>query len=209
MKSFNSCEIQELEILFGLKKVKNHHLLTDWINTQVPINKEITDLLIILKNELADNVDFWNEEDLKMYFISRLLREAFPIQPRYRMFFQCSISAKIGDIQLGGVADMLIATGYQRPIQPYFFIHEYKPERKFAGDPLGQLIAEMLVAQSLNKNSDLPIYGIYVVGRNWFFVILSQKEYSVSDAFVATQDDIFQIFSALKTAKTYIDGFIK
>jgi hypothetical protein len=39
----------------------------------------------------------------------------------------------------------------------------------------------------------LPLYGCYVVGRNWFFLVLNGKEYDVSLAYDATQDDLFDI----------------
>ena len=52
------------------------------------------------------------------------------------------------------------------------------------------------------------MYGCYVIGRNWFFLVLNGTEYAVSDAFVATQTDIYQIIAILRQVKTYIQGFI-
>jgi hypothetical protein len=54
----------------------------------------------------------------------------------------------------------------------------------------------MVAAQKLNQD-DKPIYGIYVNGRNWFIVILDDKTYSVSNPFVATDEDIFDLFAVL------------
>ena len=45
---------------------------------------------------------------------------------------------------------------------------------------------------------------VIFVGRNWFFVVLEGREYAVSDAFVATQEDIFQIAGILQAVKRYV-----
>lgn len=66
----------------------------------------------------------------------------------------------------------------------------------------------MLVARHLN-DYQFPIYGCYVVGRNWFFMILQNNEYAVSDAFVATQEDIYQIVAILRKIKEYIAEIVR
>lgn len=65
-----------------------------------------------------------------------------------------------------------------------------------------------MVAQVQNEN-DMPVYGCYVMGRFWFFVVLYGNEYAVSDAYTATQDDIFQIVSILRAVKVKIEERIK
>ena len=65
----------------------------------------------------------------------------------------------------------------------------------------------MIAAQKANeaKNLNYPLYGVYVIGRLWFFVILDKKRYIKSRAYDATQDDIFKIFCMLRKAKEYIN----
>jgi hypothetical protein len=48
----------------------------------------------------------------------------------------------------------------------------------------------MVAAQVQNKDNEV-LYGCYVSGRNWFFVVMEGKNYVVSNAFNATNDDIF------------------
>lgn len=50
---------------------------------------------------------------------------------------------------------------------------------------VGQLLIAMVAAQYLNEDN-LPIYGIYVNGRNWFLVVLDGQNYAVSNPFMAT-----------------------
>ena len=62
----------------------------------------------------------------------------------------------------------------------------------------------MVAAQKANQYDEL-IYGIYVNGRNWFFVILEHKEYAVSNPFVATDDDIYSLFAVLLYLKDLME----
>ena len=99
--------------------------------------------------------------------------------------------------------DFVVAVGKSKPIQPFFFLHEYKRTRGRDNDPLAQLLVEMLVARELNDHS-YPLYGCYVQGRNWFFVVLDGQKYSESIAFDATKAEVFTMLCVLKEAKAII-----
>ncbi len=119
------------------------------------------------------------------------------------------MSASIDDVKLSGTVDMVVASGFQKPKKPFFCIHEYKQElKKDSSDPLGQLLSEMIVSQKINNNGQV-IYGSYVIGRSWYFIILEGNEYTVSDTYVATQDDIYTIFKILREVKKYIELIVK
>lgn len=47
------------------------------------------------------------------------------------------------------------------------------------------------------------------MGRFWHFVVLHEKEYSVSDAFKATDDEICKMTSMLLFAKAGIEKTLK
>jgi hypothetical protein len=81
---------------------------------------------------------------------------------------------------------MLLSQGRGELIKtPYFFLHEYKREKKYTGDPMGQMLGGMLIGQAQNNNKK-PVYGGYVQGRYWFFSILEEKEYIISDSVSAS-----------------------
>ena len=64
----------------------------------------------------------------------------------------------------------------------------------------------MLAARAFN-GIEYPLYGCYVVGRNWFFVVLEGSMYAESDEYSASnEEDMLQIFSTLREAKTMIMG---
>jgi hypothetical protein len=85
-------------------------------------------------------------------------------------------------------------------------LNEYKPLTKTTpSDPLGQLLIAMLSTQSINTEP-VPLYGAYIIGKFWQFVVLDGQKYAVSKSFDATdKTDLFQIFSILKRCKVYIE----
>jgi hypothetical protein len=54
----------------------------------------------------------------------------------------------------------------------------------------------MVASQKLNQD-DKPIYGVYVNGRNWFFVVLDGNSYATIHPYVITSEDIFDLFAVL------------
>jgi hypothetical protein len=54
-----------------------------------------------------------------------------------------------------------------------------------------------------------PIYGLYIVGKYWRFVVLTGKNYAFGKSLVADQDDIFNIYKALKGLRHAIEEIIK
>ncbi|MCU0342002.1 MAG: hypothetical protein MUE30_19185, partial [Spirosomaceae bacterium] len=81
---------------------------------------------------------------------------------------------------------------------------EYKREKKYSGDPIGQMLGGMLIGQAKNNN-DKPVYGCYVQGRFWFFSILDGKQYVISQSFDSSQtDDARQIIYILRKLKEII-----
>lgn len=205
--NFESWETQDLEITFGLKRVKNMPLLEDWLKSTTEFDDYTKNNIEELRERIFDFVDFWNEDELKMQAISRILDIVKYTNEEYTVFSQRPIKATVNDIELYGRVDFMLAKGRQKPIQPYFFIHEYKQERKGDSDPKGQLLAELLAAQSNNEN-EFPMYGCYVVGRNWFFVVLEKNQYAVSNAFNASDSDIYQIIAILRKMKDYIKNWL-
>ncbi|MBL7815191.1 MAG: hypothetical protein JNL70_09275 [Saprospiraceae bacterium] len=205
MRNFENWETQDLETEFGLVQDYNSTLLNDWLSATATFDDVTKKRLDKLSNKYFEYADYWNEDELKMQGISPILDIVDYSSRVYTVFSQRPLSATINGIEIGGRVDFMIAKGKQKPIQPYFFIHEYKQETKRgSSDPKGQLLSELLVAQHRN-NVEFPMYGCYVIGRNWFFVVLNGKDYAVSDAFVASQKDIYQIVAILNQVKTYIN----
>ena len=207
MKNFENWETQDLEMTFGISRNFSFRLLDEWLKAAFTFDDHTKIRIERLRQSFFEFAEYWNEDELKMQGISVMLDIADFRDKRFTAYSQRSISATINGIELGGRVDYMIARGFQKPIKPYFFIHEYKQEKRRDGDPKGQLLAELMVAQHRNE-SKMPVYGCYVLGANWRFMILHGKEYAVSNTFNASDDDIYQIIAILRQVKVYIEGFI-
>ncbi|MEM7538124.1 MAG: hypothetical protein AAF639_38505 [Chloroflexota bacterium] len=66
----------------------------------------------------------------------------------------------------------------------------------------------MLVAQEINKH-EYPVYGCYIKGNIWYFMVLQGMEYSFSNGYIATREDVFEIFRMMKALKAIIAEMIQ
>ncbi len=77
------------------------------------------------------------------------------------------------------------------------------------GDPAGQALAAMLAAQDVNEHRR-PIYGCYVVGDMWRFMLLQERAYCLSDSYSETGGDgVFEIFRILKALKARVQQWLE
>lgn len=211
-KSFEHWDKEALELKFGLQRVKNPPVLTEWLSAQEPMTTDERMQIQLLRTELEEEVSDWNEEEVKLFFINDLIRMIrFRNQNHYKTFAQRTLAATLQDtnqkpIEMRGRVEMVVSAGKQKPRQPFFFIHEYKPLRPSApSDPEGQLLSAMLTVQSLNQTL-YPLYGVYIQGKYWNFMTLLGMEYAISGSYDATKEtDLNQIVSILKRCKYYIE----
>jgi hypothetical protein len=208
MKSFESWLFDDVESAFQIELKIQNKTLSDWLQSNYDIKERQKESILMLKDVLFRNVNTWNEDELKMQFIGPLLSIVNYNTDKYKAFTQRSLTLKTETIETSGLVDFMIATGKSRPKEPFFFLHEYKsqhPSRK--NDPLGQLLIAMVAAHEKNSIPH-PIYGVLVEGRFWYFVVLHQKEYSVSRPYDAGENDIYQIFAILCKVKDYIEEIL-
>jgi hypothetical protein len=212
MKPFEKWKTEEVELTFGIKLNKKMPLMADWLQFTQPLTDREIEFSEDLRLRLQDFANFWNEEDIKVFFVVPIVDMVrFYHTDKYRTFMESTIQAEALDINntlqlLRGRVEMLVATGKQDPQKPFFFMNEYKPQIKIASDPQGQLLIAMLTAQAKNNGSNLPIYGLYNIGQNWFFVVLENKEYCVSKQFDSTDPaELKQIINMLQYVKAHIE----
>lgn len=203
-RPFEQWLFEDVEIEFDIVRIKNMPELFQWLDIQ-DLPNDIP-ILENLREELVDNVETWNEDELKMLFIAPFLKYfKFNYPPYYRVYTQRHRTLKTATVEASGRVEWMVCTGKQRPRQPFFFLQEYKPEKGTNNDPLGQLLIAMVDAQLRNTSSEVPLYGCYTIGRMWFFVLLIDKTYGVSRAYDATQeDDFYAIRLILKRVVAYI-----
>ena len=197
-KSFKFWTRDDVQKTFNLNRIyEGFEALTTWLKADFLLSESNETLLKELSKELFLSIEEWNEEELKVWFIGPLLRLVNFKVNNFKAFLDRSLFIIINNEKLQGNVDLCVARGNQNPEQPYFFLHEYKPEKKRDNDPLGQLLIAMVAAQHAN-NKDQKVYGCYVTGRYWFFVILDDKNYTVSNSYDATDfEDLKIILNAL------------
>ncbi|MDM8527419.1 hypothetical protein QUF58_04335 [Anaerolineales bacterium HSG24] len=206
-KSFCQWTTDEVEETFGLIPQLEHSLLTDWLTNLPSLVEDDKARLATLQKQLIAYIHYWNEQELQIKFIGRLLNRVEFDQPRYKAFYEREIKTVYNNKELGGLVDFVVAEGRGSPKAPYFFIQEHKRELDSPNDPRGQLLIAMITAQILNNNTR-PVYGAYIMGRAWYFVVLQDKEYAVSLAYDATKEEIFGIYQILQHTKQIIDRLV-
>jgi hypothetical protein len=202
----------ELIKFFGLTRIshsENSLLLQEWLNAQTTLNAGEQYIFDMILTDAKTQIDGWQEEDLKMQFISFVLRLANLSHPEknYLTFFERTVSATIGEYFLKVKTDCMIAKGIlDRPEVPYFHFQEYKRQTNPFGSPIAQVLEAMLIASELNQNNK-PIYGCYVIGKFWNFMVLEQKVYTLSKSYDCTErDDLLQIISVLRKFKEILEN---
>ncbi len=204
MKTFKHWTRGEMARTFGLDVRQQCNDLDNWLSIDENIPVNIEEELIFLQKILHKNVDHWNEQELIYQFIAPFIHKVDYTSNSYKLFSNRKISGEVDGQLVSGEVDMILSSGKPEPKAPYFCLYKYVEEKRGDSDPLGQLIVSMMTAQAVNNNVNV-IYGAYVTGRYWHFLTLKDKEYCISDAYVATQDDIFTIFKILKKLKGIIE----
>ena len=204
-KTFRDWTRQDLANEFGLRVKRDCEVLNNWLDVkEITLEENENTALLQLQERLIKYVDIWNEQELIIKFISHIIVMVDYDTDEYKSFANRKLRAVINEKEIGGEVDLMIAEGEFEPQSPYFCLHEYKKERGIDNDPLGQLLITMMVARALNGD-EKPVYGAYIFGRNWFFLTLIGNKYCISNEYVATRDDIFDILKIMKKLKMLIN----
>jgi hypothetical protein len=103
----------------------------------------------------------------------------------------------------------MVATGIFVPYHPFFFLQEYKKSQGYDSDPFGQLLVCMVAAQHLHKDGQ-PLYGCYVIGKIWTFVLLDGQQYATTQSYDATDAGELQIiWSMLVEVKRIVEEWVE
>ncbi len=190
---------------FGMTLLDNHEIWDNWYNLSKNQSISVVEeqCLMLLQKALKKRSSSWNEYELSEWFIGPVLALIEFNSEYITLFANRDIFAVVQDCELSGRPDVLISSGIDSPEIPYFCFHEYKQQTDPNGNPQTQLLGAMLTAQALNNN-EKPVYGVYIIGYDWTFVVLHGNEWYESKAYHATDEEIFDIFKILKALKEII-----
>lgn len=201
--NFKDWTLTQLDKTFGLTQIWQCDLLSKWQQAEVEITAFEKESLLNFQEVLIRGGRAWNEVELENKFISPLIMTAKIDDGKIGYFLERPLTGIVGDYELSGTVDGLIASGFREPDAPYFCFHEYKRNVENQGSPEAQVLAAMLVARELNQNK-YPIYGLFVIGIVWNFVVLNHNQYCISKTYHADDDEIFAIFKMMKALKQTI-----
>ncbi|MCF7987186.1 MAG: hypothetical protein K9L60_06430 [Methylovulum sp.] len=201
--TFKDWDLDKLDNAFNLKQVWQSELLAQWQNNNETVDEFEKRTLQQLQKSLIRGGRAWNEVELENKFISPVIMAADIDDEEIGYFLERPLSGVVGDYELSGIVDGVIATGVRNPHTPYFCFNEYKRSVENQGTPDAQVLAAMLVAREINHNHT-PIYGLFVVGLAWNFVVLNNNDYCISKNYNADDEEIFVIFKMLKALKKII-----
>jgi hypothetical protein len=203
-KYFKDCTLKFLDKAFHLEEVDTLPALIDWLNKDSELSDMEIQYLIYLRQILDFNVHDWNEFELDSHFIGPVFTLVNFSSKKFNHYSQRLLKGTVKDYVLSGKPDGIVSAGRREPEVPYFAFQEYKRELDPDGDPAGQALAAMLVGQSFNEDTSIPIYGCYINGSIWKMMVLVGNEYTITNGFNALTDDIFKIFKILKALKEIV-----
>ncbi len=207
--NFRAWNLDQVEEAFGLKQVWQMPLLEEWTTFSYDISNYERQYLLQTQNLFRLGGDDWNEAELENKFISPVITFSGIDNERFAYFLERELSATINDYELSGKVDGMIATGFRSPKKPYFCLANGSPMRYKRGsdpngDPKGQALIAMLVAQHINANNQ-PIFGSYIIGRNWYFMVLIGNQYAISNDYSCMDDELFDIYRILQGLRVLIE----
>lgn len=210
--NFKEWTLDKIEDAFGLKQVFQMNLLEELISFDYTIQEYERLYLEKLQSLFLLGGDEWNEVELENKIISPIIMLASTPNEKYAYFLERNLNVLIKDYELSGRVDGMMASGFRSPKKPYFCLNagvatQYKKGTDPDGDPKGQALIAMLVAQEINENKH-PIFGCYIIGRIWYFMVLDGNKYIISNDYSCVDDEIFDIFRILKSLNYQIEQLI-
>lgn len=208
--NFSSINISDLEKIVKLTIDLKEQYFHEWFNFDYELNSDenifLANLLKKMNNQSRFKIGEFSEEEIKMKFISPLLNKVDFIGLNYQDWYERQMKAKINGILFNGTTDFLVASGEFEPEKPFFFIQEFKKSFK-SNSPVGQILAEMMVAIENNKSINI-IRGAFTYGSIWQFIYLEKIEnfnyrYAISESFDSFKlIDLKNIYKNLIAVKT-------
>ena len=200
----------ELIRAFNLNRIVKQMtpVMAEWLDVQPPVLNVGEQYMF--DEDLSNAQTYlsgWSEEDLKMKFISTILKLGqLKDDDNIVCYFDKIISATVEGTKLTVKSDFMLAKGVLDFFTtPYFHFQEYKPYKNPSGDSMAQLLSAFLIAQEKNKNG-LPMYGVDIMGRQWSFVIMEGKNYCISPAFDSIdKKDLEMIIAMLRKFKFILE----
>jgi hypothetical protein len=206
--NYSTVTMNDLEEAFDITAVYDKEIFNEWFNSNYDFSLEENEFLEKLIKKNIKNINNYTELELISKFIAPILNKIdFEFEDKaIRDFYESPLKYEYKDLSFTGRCDFVIAKGYDKPTNPYFFIQEFK--QSSASFPEYQLISELIVAMLINNTT--KIKGAYIVGSLWTFVIMEKIQEDKYQYFVSKNydskdiDELKQIYKNLQFVKQEI-----
>lgn len=204
----------DLITLFGLTRLSGNDkypLIAELTTIEKPILNQFEQYNFDKALNNANQViEGWNEEELKMKFISFII-DLGNLQDakKYKTFYERELYTTLNDHYLYLKADFMIAEGvFNQPSTPYFYLQQYQKTKDRSSDPVPQLLEGFLIAQDKNKNGK-SMYGCTVTGKIWDFFTMEDKIYCISQSYDCMKpEELLQIIGILRKFKEILETIL-
>ena len=202
--NYQNVNFQDIKEVVNIKLKDNATKFDEWFSYKYEISPEENKFLkeLIENNKLF--LSNYNEAKLAFRFIAPLLSKVNFFLGDIKDWYENFLKGEVNGYEFSGKTDFMVAKGDFVPEKPFFFIQEFKQTIP-ANNPEFQLLAEMLVAIEINKTNIM--YGGFIIGKFWDFVILKKLddgnyEFFVSKSFNCLDNEqLKQIYINLQAAK--------
>ena len=201
---FSEIDNNRFQKILDIKFVNKENIFNELFEYKYTIsdyeNKFLNDWLDIHKFYLK----YYTTFQLQSQFINLLLSIVNFNTDNLKSWHEYEISSTINNYELKGEIDFILASGVDKPINPYFIITKFNHLNK-NNTALSQLLAGMLVV--MTKYSTNFLYGVYNVGKMWNFVILEKNvsgeyQYCISSGLNSIKiNNLKQIYITLQAIK--------
>jgi hypothetical protein len=206
--NYSTVTMNDLEEAFDITAIYDKKIFNQWFNSNYNFSDEENEFLEKLIKKNIKNINNYTELELISKFIAPILNKVdFEFEDKaIRDFYESPVKYEYKNLSFTGRCDFVIAKGYDKPTNPYFFIQEFK--QSSASFPEYQLISELIVAMLINDTT--KIKGAYIVGSLWTFVIMEKIQEDKYQYFVSKNydskdiDELKQIYKNLQFVKQEI-----
>ena len=121
----NQMTLTQMYKIFGLKRVRQMNELDSWLADLPELTETEIGIIDFYQKRLLENIESWNEQELSLGFIGPIINLInYKVDYKINFFAQRNISTIIGDYELIGKPDGMIATGLFDPDIPFFCFQE-------------------------------------------------------------------------------------
>jgi len=204
-RKFKDWRSDDVEKTFDLSLSGSSEALQAWRQSQSAVPDELRQWLEDRRAELQRLQFAWNEQELMARFIGPILTSIGFLGQHFNLFHQRQLTLTYQHLKTSGAVDGMVASGIYEPECPYFFLQEYKKSQGYDSDPFGQLLIAMIAAQQLNADGK-AMYGCFVIGKYWSFILLDGQQYAMTQGYDATDAGELQIiWSMLVEVKRIVE----